>query len=70
MKEQGVIFQNKGRVKIYRGIGGAYFFGKIRGGRLFFEKKMRGSKTFFRKKLGGEDFFTTKFENPRFRFSK
>ena len=26
--------------------------------------------TFFRKKLGGEDFFTIKFEIPRFNLSK
>ena len=41
----------------------------------------QGAKTFFRKKIGGEyffsqeirgakTFFTTKFENPRFHFSK
>ena len=29
-----------------------------------------GEDFFRKKKLGGEDFFTTKFENPNFDFSK
>ena len=47
---------------------GAFFLNKF-GGRRLFSKKNRGAKNFFRKK-GGEDLFTTKFENPRFHFSK
>ena len=36
----------------------------------FFSKKIEGRGFFFQKILGGEDFLTSKFENPRFYFSK
>ena len=47
--------------------GGENFFLKEIGGANIFSRKIRGTELFFRKK---GTFFTTKFENPRFHFSK
>ena len=50
----------------------AFFRIKI-GGAALFRKKIRGAETFFEKSRGAHffrNFFTTKFENPRFHFSK
>ena len=55
-----------------RQLGGVDFFFEKIGGGDFFSKKKIGGEDFFSKikNKGGADFFTTKFENPRFNFSK